>query len=142
MRKPIQSEDTGTLKFNNIQTNIQNYESNRHGIFQLTLVSTLSKYSSACYCYITGRDNKWFWGLATIFIKSTSFPGYIIGAVDEMLQILDDNSMNLQSMTASRFVGPFFESVQKWEKSLSHISEVVEVGEIVLFCIEFKVNQC
>ena len=59
-----------------------------------------------------------------------------------MLQILDDNSMNLQSMTASRFVGPFFESVQKWEKSLSHISEVVEVGEIVLFCIEFKVNQC
>ena len=59
-----------------------------------------------------------------------------------MLQILDDNSMNLQSMTASRFVGPFFESVQKWEKSLSHISEVVEVGEVVPFCMEFKVNQC
>ena len=59
-----------------------------------------------------------------------------------MLQILDDNSMNLQSMTASRFVGPFFESVQKWEKSLSHISEVVEVREIVQFCMEFKVNQC
>lgn len=59
-----------------------------------------------------------------------------------MLQILDDNSMNLQSMTASRFVGPFFENVQKWEKSLSHISEVVEVREIVQFCMEFKVNQC
>lgn len=53
--------------------------------------------------------------------------GYIVGAVDEMLQILDDNAMNLQSMTASRFVGPFLENVNKWEKSLSHISEVVEV---------------
>ena len=53
--------------------------------------------------------------------------GFIVGAVDEMLQTLDDNAMNLQSMTASRFVGPFLENVQKWEKSLSHISEVVEV---------------
>ena len=47
--------------------------------------------------------------------------------MDDILQVLDDNSMNLQSMTASRFVGPFLESVNKWEKSLSHISEVVEV---------------
>ena len=45
-----------------------------------------------------------------------------------MLQTLDDNAMNLQSMTASRFVGPFLDNVHKWEKSLSHISEVVEVG--------------
>ena len=34
----------------------------------------------------------------------------------------------MQSMAASRFVGPFFEKVQKWEKSLSHISEVVDVS--------------
>ena len=54
--------------------------------------------------------------------------GFILGSVDDILQILDDNSMNLQSMTASRFVGPFLESVNKWEKNLSHISEVVEVG--------------
>ena len=47
--------------------------------------------------------------------------------MDEILQMLDDNAMNLQSMTASRFVGPFLENVNKWEKSLSHISEVVEV---------------
>lgn len=47
-----------------------------------------------------------------------------------MLQILDDNAMNLQSMTASRFVGPFLDGVRKWEKSLSHISEVVEVGDV------------
>jgi len=41
---------------------------------------------------------------------------------------LDDNVMNLQSLSASRFVGPFVDKVQKWEKSLSHISEVVDVS--------------
>ena len=53
--------------------------------------------------------------------------GTILGAVDDIVITLDDNSMNLQSMSASRYVGPFLEKVQKWEKSLSHISEVVEV---------------
>ena len=53
--------------------------------------------------------------------------GTILGAVDDIVMTLDDNSMNLQSMSASRYVGPFLEKVQKWEKSLSHISEVVEV---------------
>ena len=61
------------------------------------------------------------------FMKGTQERGFILGAVDEILQILDDNAMNLQSMSASRFVGPFLETVNKWEKSLSHIGEVVEV---------------
>jgi len=46
------------------------------------------------------------------------------GSVDEIMQILDDNAMNLQSMSASRFVGPFLASVQNWEKGLSLIGEV------------------
>lgn len=54
------------------------------------------------------------------FMKGTQERGFILGAVDEILQILDDNAMNLQSMSASRFVGPFLETVNKWEKSLSH----------------------
>ena len=62
------------------------------------------------------------------FMKGTQERGFILGAVDEILQILDDNAMNLQSMSASRFVGPFLETVNKWEKSLSHIGEVVEVS--------------
>ena len=65
--------------------------------------------------------------LFMIIFSSLDHVGFIVGAVDEMLQTLDDNAMNLQSMTASRFVGPFLDNVQKWEKSLSHISEVVEV---------------
>ena len=50
-----------------------------------------------------------------------------MGSVDDINLTLDDNTMNLQSMAASRFVQPFCDKVQKWEKSLSHISEVVDV---------------
>ena len=50
--------------------------------------------------------------------------------MDDIVLSLDDNAMNLQSMSASRYVGPFFDRVQKWEKSLSHISEVVDVSYV------------
>ena len=50
------------------------------------------------------------------------------GSVDEVMQILDDNAMNLQSMSASRFVGPFLANVQNWEKGLSLIGEVCFSG--------------
>jgi dynein heavy chain len=62
------------------------------------------------------------------YMKGTSNRGYILGAVDEILQNLDDSSMNLQSMSASRYIGPFLNTVQNWEKSLSHISEVLDVS--------------
>ena len=62
------------------------------------------------------------------YMKGTSNRGFILGSVDEVRQTLDDNAMNLQSMSASRFVGPFLNTVQQWEKSLSHISEVLDVG--------------
>ena len=62
------------------------------------------------------------------YMRGTQERGHVLGAVDEIVMTLDDNAMNLQSMAASRFVGPFFEKVQKWEKSLSHISEVVDVS--------------
>ena len=62
------------------------------------------------------------------YMKGASMRGYILGSVDEVLQILDDNAMNLQSMSASRFIGPFFNTVQNWEKSLSLISEVLDVS--------------
>lgn len=67
-------------------------------------------------------------------MKGTQERGHILGAVDEIVLSLDDNAMNLQSMSASRYVGPFFDRVQKWEKSLSHISEVVEVRYMSIHC--------
>ena len=59
--------------------------------------------------------------------RGTEERGIILGSVDDINLTLEDNTMNLQSMAASRFVQPFFDKVQKWEKSLSHISEVVDV---------------
>ena len=68
-------------------------------------------------------------------MKGTVEHGLILGTVDDIVLTLDDNSMNLQSMSASRYVGPFLEKVQKWEKSLSHISEVVEVSVDTLYYV-------
>lgn len=55
----------------------------------------------------------------TKYMKGTEDRGYIIGAVDEIQTALDDNSLNLQSMSASKFVTAFLPVVQKWEKNLS-----------------------
>ena len=68
-------------------------------------------------------------------MKGTQERGVILGSVDEIVVSLDDNAMNLQSMSASRFVGPFIDKVQKWEKSLSHISEVVDVSNSILYIV-------
>ncbi|XP_070572584.1 dynein axonemal heavy chain 10-like isoform X2 [Ptychodera flava] len=65
------------------------------------------------------------------YMKGTQERGFILGSVDEVLQILDDNAMNLQSMSASRFIGPFLGNVQSWEKSLSLIAEVLEIWMVV-----------
>ncbi len=67
------------------------------------------------------------------YMKGTSDRGFVLGSVDEVLQILDDNAMQLQGMSASRFVGPFFNAVQTWEKALSHISEVLDVSSYLLY---------
>lgn len=42
------------------------------------------------------------------------------------MQVLDDHSMNLQSMSASPFIGPFMGTVQKWEKCLTLVSEMLD----------------
>ncbi|XP_078523750.1 dynein axonemal heavy chain 10 isoform X2 [Lissotriton helveticus] len=65
------------------------------------------------------------------YFKGTQERGFILGAVDDILQVLDDNAMNLQSIAGSRFVGPFLGTVQLWEKTLSLISEVIEVWMVV-----------
>eukprot|EP00767_Chilomastix_cuspidata_P004259 gnl/Chilomastix_cuspidata/4391.p1 GENE.gnl/Chilomastix_cuspidata/4391~~gnl/Chilomastix_cuspidata/4391.p1 ORF type:complete len:5137 (+),score=567.95 gnl/Chilomastix_cuspidata/4391:1094-15412(+) len=52
--------------------------------------------------------------------------GYILKSLDEILQALEDNTMGLQSMSSSRFVRPFAESVREWEKKLSLVADVCE----------------
>ncbi|KAI9223372.1 dynein heavy chain and region D6 of dynein motor-domain-containing protein [Blastocladiella britannica] len=53
--------------------------------------------------------------------------GFILGGTEDVVLSLDDNAMNLQSMAASKFVAAFLPQVQRWEKQLSLIGEVVEV---------------
>ncbi|XP_055909296.1 LOW QUALITY PROTEIN: dynein axonemal heavy chain 10 [Eupeodes corollae] len=52
--------------------------------------------------------------------------GYILGTVEEIMQILDDNSTSLQSMGASQFIGPFLQNVNKWERNLALIYEIID----------------
>ena len=51
----------------------------------------------------------------------------ILGPTDEITLAVDEYAMSLQSMSASRFVGPFMQTVQEWEKKLSNVGEVIEV---------------
>lgn len=44
-----------------------------------------------------------------------------------MFQALEDNQVQLSTMKASRFVKAFEQEVDKWERTLSHILEVVEM---------------
>uniref|UniRef100_A0A673VC35 Dynein axonemal heavy chain 10 n=1 Tax=Suricata suricatta TaxID=37032 RepID=A0A673VC35_SURSU len=65
------------------------------------------------------------------YFKGAQERGYILGSVDEIIQCLDDNMVNLQSISGSRFVGPFLQTVHKWEKTLSLIGEVIEIWMLV-----------
>uniref|UniRef100_A0A8C5JYE8 Dynein, axonemal, heavy chain 10 n=1 Tax=Jaculus jaculus TaxID=51337 RepID=A0A8C5JYE8_JACJA len=65
------------------------------------------------------------------YYKGTQERGYVLGSVDEIIQCLDDNTVNLQSISGSRFVGPFLQTVHKWEKTLSLIGEVIEIWMLV-----------
>ncbi|XP_058137242.1 dynein axonemal heavy chain 10 [Dasypus novemcinctus] len=65
------------------------------------------------------------------YYKGTQERGYILGSVDDIIQCLDDNTFNLQSISGSRFVGPFLQTVHKWEKKLSVIGEVIEIWMLV-----------
>ena len=44
-----------------------------------------------------------------------------------MFAALEDNQVKLSTMKASRFVKAFEQDVDKWERVLSHILEVVEM---------------
>ncbi|KAJ1617774.1 dynein heavy chain and region D6 of dynein motor-domain-containing protein [Pavlovales sp. CCMP2436] len=53
--------------------------------------------------------------------------GFVLRTTDEIQLTLEDQMMNLSSMSASRFVGPFLDQTQKWEKLMSTIAEVIAV---------------
>lgn len=70
------------------------------------------------------------------FTKGKSERGYILGGVTDVMTLLDEHIMSLQGMSASRFIGPFRNTVYDWEKTLSCISEVIEVSGFDPPCCE------
>ncbi|XP_065594770.1 dynein axonemal heavy chain 10 [Cyrtonyx montezumae] len=66
-----------------------------------------------------------------MYFRGTEKRGFILGSVNEIVEILDDNSVNLQSILGSRFVGPFLSTVHDLEKTLSLIGEVIEIWVVV-----------
>ena len=48
-------------------------------------------------------------------------------ATEEVFQLLEDNQVTLSTMKASRYVKAFEKEVDHWERTLSHILEVVEM---------------
>jgi len=55
----------------------------------------------------------------------------VLKGVDEVVLLLEDLGLNLQSMMASPYVRPFSEDVRQWEQKLSLISEAIEVWMLV-----------
>ncbi|XP_026846886.1 dynein heavy chain 2, axonemal [Drosophila persimilis] len=56
---------------------------------------------------------------------------YRIKNVEDCFQLLEDHMVQISAMKATRFVEPFIEIVDYWEKTLSYISESVEKGLVV-----------
>ncbi|MCL4419561.1 dynein heavy chain domain-containing protein, partial [Patescibacteria group bacterium] len=53
--------------------------------------------------------------------------GYVLRAADDLKLELEDNMLNLQTISGSRFVGAFVDRVRKWEKSLNLVSECLDM---------------
>lgn len=60
------------------------------------------------------------------YSKGSEDRGFVLRGVDEITLLLEDVGLNLQSMIASPFVGPFAEEVRKWEQRLSLVAETTE----------------
>ena len=57
--------------------------------------------------------------------------GYVLRPAEEIKLELDDNMLNLQTISGSRFVGSFVDRVRKWEKTLNIVSECLDVWFVV-----------
>eukprot|EP00961_Rhodomonas_salina_P021880 294642-Rhodomonas_salina.4 len=65
------------------------------------------------------------------YLRDEKDRGYCLRGTEEITVVLDDNLMNLSSMSASKFSGPFIDQVRAWEKRLSLIGEVLEAWMVV-----------
>ena len=52
---------------------------------------------------------------------------FLCRAAEEVFQMLEDNQVMLSTMKASRYAKAFEKDVDHWERTLSHILEVIEM---------------
>ena len=64
----------------------------------------------------------------TMYTKDGDPRGYILKPAEEIKLMLEDNMLNLQTMSSSRFVGQFADKVRTWEKSLNLVSGASRCG--------------
>ncbi|MEW5308429.1 MAG: hypothetical protein WDW38_000392 [Sanguina aurantia] len=65
------------------------------------------------------------------YMKGSEDRGWVLRTTDDILVLLEDMGLNLQSMMASPFVRPFLVEVRAWEQRLSLIGECIEVWMLV-----------
>jgi hypothetical protein len=69
------------------------------------------------------------WKLATLVItqyfKGSELKGHAMGKPEEIMQLLEDNILILQSLSASKYVRAIKARVTQWEKDLNTISDVI-----------------
>ncbi|XP_076240945.1 dynein heavy chain 2, axonemal kl-2 [Calliopsis andreniformis] len=56
---------------------------------------------------------------------------YKLTSIDDIMHVLDEHQAQLSAMKATRFVEPFAEAVDYWERALSTVGEVLEITLII-----------
>jgi dynein heavy chain len=62
----------------------------------------------------------------TKYKKDGQERGYVLRPADDLKMELDDNMLNLQAISGSKYVGAFVDRVRKWEKTLNIVSECLD----------------
>jgi len=65
------------------------------------------------------------------YVKNGEDRGFILRTAEEIKLELEDNMLNLQAMSASRFVASFAEVVREWERKLNLVNECIDVWFVV-----------
>lgn len=63
----------------------------------------------------------------TKYKKDGQDRGFVLRAADDLKLELEDNMLNLQTISGSRFVAAFVDRVRKWEKTLNLVSECLDM---------------
>ncbi|CDS38073.1 dynein heavy chain [Echinococcus multilocularis] len=67
----------------------------------------------------------------TLYTKCKGQACPVLGGLDDTTKVLEDNMLSLQSISGSRNAAPFVNTVRRWEKDLSTISDILEKWVIV-----------